>query len=505
MTTFAKFQKLNMDTGPVGLYPVPEGFRSTYDCTPIGAQVFGSAGVDGIHFCRIRGFGDMIFAVSPANSPEDCVHPVAESFEDFLRLLLSCGGTDAMEQAHLWEKSQFHRFLAENPPVPEGKNLLNQISAALELTPMAQPYDYIRQLQAAFDYNRLRFRKAHREAMTTVAAETAPDWCVRFGSTLYGDDSRGNARPGEEIRVDRIFRWGNAEWHIPAVYLCGGGVVLDFCARVDRQAVEVFRDKWVSRLRSGLTDEEQERIRLENPLTFDLRPSLTVNGKTLHWNHGSSGCWCPALAEAEPGAENSHARRMLEHYGLDLRENWAVHRMSFPWRSRKPSVRSMLLTMIADDTEIPGIRFTANAEGTVSFTHPVTGTEHHLTVLETEAVEIPNHFADEDMEYPTHCTAVEYAVWPDLPQNALFLRDCCDGDQPRPKHGGSGHRGGHGAVMGVIRSRKNSETVTLPHSSTSLLRRSACSSLRFQTPESVEWRICFRAKLLEDQTEVLID
>ena len=338
-----------------------------------------------------------------------------------------------------------------------------------------------------------------------ASPEETTAWQVRFGSTLYGDDSRGNTRPGQELRIDRVFHWGSAEWHIPAVYLCGGGVVLDFCARVERQAMEAFRDKWVPRLQAGLTGEEQDLVRLENPLTFALRPSLTVNGKSLRWNHGSSGCWCPALAEAEPGAENRSIRRVLEHYGLDRRENWSVHRMSFPWPSRKLSVRSMLLTMIADDTELPGIRFTAKAGDTVAFTHPVTGTEYHLTVLETEAVDIPSHFTNADMEYPTHCTAVEYAVWPDLPQDALFLRDCCDGDQPRPKNGGSGRRGAHGAVMGVIRSGKDSETVMLPDSGTPLLRRSACSSLRFQTPESVEWRICFRAKLLEAQTEALID
>lgn len=344
--------------------------------------------------------------------------------------------------------------------------------------------------------------KSQKLNAATGAAET-PDWCVYFGSTIYGNGSRDNARPGQELRVGRVFRWGNAEWHIPAVYLCGGGVVVDFCARVERQAVESFRDKWMPRLRAGLTDEEQECIRLENPLTFDLRPSLTVNSKKLRWNHGSGGCWCPVLAEAEPDAENEHVRRVLEHYRLDLRENWAVRRMSFPWSGRKPSVRSMLLTMIADDTELSGIRFTAKAGDAVCFTHPVTGTEHRLTVLDMEAADISRHIPDHETEYPTHCISIEYAVQPDLPQNGIFLQDCCDGDQPRPKSGGAGHKGSH-SVFGIIRSPKDSDTVALPDSDAPLLRRSACSSLRFLPPETVEWRICFRAKLLEDQTEVLI-
>jgi len=39
----------------------------------------------------IRGFGGMVFAVSPMNAAPDCVHPLARDFADFLRLLLACG------------------------------------------------------------------------------------------------------------------------------------------------------------------------------------------------------------------------------------------------------------------------------------------------------------------------------------------------------------------------------------------------------------------------------
>ena len=328
--------------------------------------------------------------------------------------------------------------------------------------------------------------------------EKTTAWQVRFGSSLYGDSSRGNARPGQKLPIGRVFRWGNAEWHIPAVYLCGGGVVVDFCARVDRQAMEAFRDKWVPRLRAGLTDEEQEAVRLENPIITHLRPTLTVNGKALHRNHGSSDVWCPVLAEAEPGTANDHARRALEHYGLDLRENWSVHRISFPWANRKPSVRSMLLTMAADDTEIPGTRFTAEMGDTLSFTHPITGAAHQLTVLETCAMKTPVP-PQEDMDYPTHCIAIEYAVAPDMEPNAVFLRDRCSGDQPRRKADGRTV----GGIFGVIRTPKSGNTVSL--CGTPLLRRNACSSLYFQPPEAVEWQICFRAKLWEDQTEILID
>ena len=58
----------------------------------------------------------MVFAVSSMNAAPDFVHPLAKDFADFLRLLLACGDAAALEQAWMWEKSQFEAFLQKNPP-----------------------------------------------------------------------------------------------------------------------------------------------------------------------------------------------------------------------------------------------------------------------------------------------------------------------------------------------------------------------------------------------------
>ena len=63
--TFQKFLKLGIDLDPLGAGRSED--NSAYFCTPKGASIFGWAGVDGIHFCFIRGFGGMVFAVSPMN------------------------------------------------------------------------------------------------------------------------------------------------------------------------------------------------------------------------------------------------------------------------------------------------------------------------------------------------------------------------------------------------------------------------------------------------------
>ena len=97
MTAYERFQALELDRSWLGLERGDT--RGDYFCTPLGAQVIGWAGVDGIHFCFVEGFGEMVFAVSPANLPGDYVQPLAGSFADFIRLVLACGGIDAAEQA----------------------------------------------------------------------------------------------------------------------------------------------------------------------------------------------------------------------------------------------------------------------------------------------------------------------------------------------------------------------------------------------------------------------
>jgi len=88
-TAYKRYLKLNLDGSCVGLERGES--ESNYFCTPKGAKVIGWAGVDGIHYCFVRGFGEMVFAVSPMSTPGSYVHPVARDIKDFLRFLLNSG------------------------------------------------------------------------------------------------------------------------------------------------------------------------------------------------------------------------------------------------------------------------------------------------------------------------------------------------------------------------------------------------------------------------------
>ena len=165
MTLLRQFQALGLDCSPVGLCPGPA--QGGYFCTPRGMTVLGWEGCGGIHYGRIRGYGDMVFAVNPMPAGEQYVRPLAHSFRDFLRLLLACGSTTALEQMGDWTREQLDAWLRapENAVTAEGRAVLSRIAAVFRLTPMEDPFSYIKGVQAFFDGGRLRYTDGYYDTL----------------------------------------------------------------------------------------------------------------------------------------------------------------------------------------------------------------------------------------------------------------------------------------------------------------------------------------------------
>ena len=155
MTLYERYRRSAIDFSKLGLERGDT--RSDYFCTPKGTTVIGWTGVDGIHYCLVKGFQE-VFSVSPMEGEGQCVHPVARDFDGFLRLLLACRGEAAIEQAHAWDREQFMNFLRENPPSPEQQTVLKTVEEEFSLTPMEDPFSYIKELQAEFDYSRIPYK-----------------------------------------------------------------------------------------------------------------------------------------------------------------------------------------------------------------------------------------------------------------------------------------------------------------------------------------------------------
>ena len=134
---------------------------SRYFCTPVGAYIFAYTGSDGVHFCTVpEQFGDMIFIVEPMPIDEIHVRPVAQNFTDFIRVLLAVRFTGILLDIPLRTEAEFREGLQifrEQHETEEHTEKLRHLAAYYGVTPMDDPYTYIRSLQDTFDYNLIPF------------------------------------------------------------------------------------------------------------------------------------------------------------------------------------------------------------------------------------------------------------------------------------------------------------------------------------------------------------
>lgn len=505
--TYRKFLNTGIDLAPLGVERRVGEF--TYFCTPRGASVIGWAGVDGIHFCFIRGFGETVFSVDPSASAPNFVHPVAANFSDFLRLLLACGDAAAPEQAWMWTEERFDLFLKENPPTETQRKILDEISVKMKLSPMDNPFRYIRDLQSSFNYSKIKYTNDFYDPDMNLYAEPAPTpWEVRFDGSFYGRRSREH--PGIEIPLGARFEWAGRRWLIPAAYSCSRGLVVDFCMMAEAEEVAAFLDKWLPKIEcSGqLSHEQQMKLDLDNPLQLEFSPHIDLNGRRLRRSGGRSLTYTPPLP-LFPETDRE-AAQVVEHYGLDAGRGWLISRYSFPWgRSRRPEVKSLAVTMEQRPEPIPGPHFTIHAPGdTFTFISPVNGETHTLTAHEFGRQTLPeNSFGNDSREYPTHYFAMSYTVDPNIPTENLQIADCEESDRPRevapPEYSYTPTASNDLAVIGIIGGADGPTAIFIgpnadTHSTPRM--RAACSSLHFDPPYRVEWRLIFREKRFDDMT-----
>jgi len=382
-TTYEKYLKLHIDGFRIGLEQSENENR--YFCTPEGANIIGWAGVDGIHFCFVNGFGEMVFAVSPMNTPGSYVQPLARDFEDFLRLLLASSHTAALEQAWCWEQEQFDEFLQENISAEEQSATLNTIRESLSLTPIEQPFSYIRALQDGFDYRLIPYTEDYYDMVPVEPP--IPEWKVYFDGSFWGH--HGRERAGKEIPLNKQFRWENEIWTILAIYPCGKGLVVDFCLRVPPEHICAFLERWnlsVNGDGAKLTAEQRMRIDADNPLTVNINPKVVLNGTELSASHGCGVCWNPCFSDGN-GLE---AWSVMRHYELDPEQGYVIWRSAFPWQTkRKPQIKTLSVILMQEPVAIPGPLFGVSMpDEQIEFIHPSTGNKHTLTVQEYERQEL---------------------------------------------------------------------------------------------------------------------
>lgn len=494
------FRTLNIDLSPLGF--AQSGDAERYYCTPENADILATAGVDGIHFCTIPQYGEIIFAVSPMNFG-DCVHPIARNFEDLLRLLLHCSDVAALEQCYAWDEEQFKAFLVDCPATAEQKAILDEIKSRCNLEPIADSFAYVKKLQSECDLSQIIYAEDYYDPeMNAAAPERSEEWAVHYDCGFWNNNAKG--KPGEEIAVNKSFTWGDEIWHIPAVYSCPEGMVVDFCVEIEPEKEKAFIDKWYPVLAEdeNISNELREQIENENPMDINFRVHLQVNGKPVAEKHGTSINRIPACCLPDGLESERESGEIIRHYGLDDTRAWSFHRWAFPWTTeKKPEIRSLKLKLERDPVAIQGIRFRNPSVGDViSFVHPIHKTEHKLTVMEYEKQELAvGRFQQEEYEFPSLHTAMTYKLEPELAKRNFRVRDCLDNEQPRlrAENQPEVYTKNEAQAIAIIGGADGPTAIFTSAVSDSQLH-TALSALRFEHADGIDWKIVFSEKLTED-------
>ena len=95
----------------------------------------------------------MVFASNPESCVEENVYPIAKRFEDFIRLVITCGSANPIEQIVWMTKEKFREhLLCEKQNITDAqKQIIEILKTEFELTPMENPYEYVKRIQNSFD------------------------------------------------------------------------------------------------------------------------------------------------------------------------------------------------------------------------------------------------------------------------------------------------------------------------------------------------------------------
>ena len=316
---------------------------------------------------------------------------------------------------------------------------------------------------------------------------------VFFESGFWGHYGYDHA--GKEIQIQQNFCWSGKKCYIPAIYICGKGIVLDLCIEGEPEQIQNFMEKWGEIEDRRLSKEDHEKITQEYPLNLTFRSGLQVNGKELRQSRGAGITWVPENVLPESMDMSPEAKEVAEYYGLDLTKGWGIQRLSFPWKGKKvKQLQDINLVLEQPPVSLFGMRFPTPAKGeSLTIKHPVTGAEHILTVQEVvqEELHVP-FYAQKGTEFPEHYTVMSYTLMPDISDRNFTIRDCGESDEPRVKMGA-----GTSGSIGIIGGADGPTAVILTKKESGILH-AAHSAFRFEPVDKIEWQVIFREKLVED-------
>lgn len=141
----------------------------------------------------------------------------------------------------------------------------------------------------------------------------------------------------------------------------------------------------------------------------------------------------------------------------------------------------------------PHFRVNGSGDTVYTFTHPVTGIQYTLTVLDIEQQTISRSGTDTGRwVYPSHYVAMRYTLSPE-PDTEIAVRDCVQSERPREIGPCSGkyYPEATNSVIAIIGGADGPTTITIGVPDQKNIH-VACSALHFEpVHEGIEWRIEF--------------
>lgn len=349
-------------------------------------------------------------------------------------------------------------------------------------------------------------RQEGKESAAGSARPVFRKWSVYFDGNFWGH--RGRSRAGKEIPVKKQFFWYDALWHIPAIYVCAKGLVIDFCIEVEPERIHSYIKKWnldQDEEGSSFTKEERQQCASEHPLMFQFTSEVTLKRKLLHQRHSCGIIYIPEWKET---SDFFDSEQVLEHYGLDKAKAWSIHRVAYPWATRKkPEMAPMRLLLSASPETFSSRPFqTPRAGQSVSVLHPLTKKEYILTAEKVSQSKLSlQHFLSDEMEYPEYYLEMTYRLSPDLSKEYFQVRDCKDSESPRRKRTDELEmpKASSSASVSVIGGADGPTSIFLAGTLNKTVesgQQTACSALHFAPVSHVEWQIDFKERMYEDIT-----
>lgn len=160
---FQKFKSLCIDRSLISL---EDGdLSASYFCYPVNAKVIGFEGC--ILYCTIDEYGEMVFASNPESCADKNVYPLAKNFLDFIRLILACGSANPIEQIVWMDKKQYEHHIQEELAMQTEaqKSVLLTLRKALKLSPMENPFAYVKAIQRDFDDSSIKFSDEYYDVL----------------------------------------------------------------------------------------------------------------------------------------------------------------------------------------------------------------------------------------------------------------------------------------------------------------------------------------------------